>query len=279
MKKVIIIGSIIFVLILGGVYIWGMAQVKIQPDNSIFKDTVVDMNWEDIKKAADTGAIVLFPIAVVEEHGPHMDLSPDIYQTCLGCRFLKQELAKKGIQALIAPPYYWGINESTGRFPGSFTVKAETFQAVISDTIGCLKSWGFTQVFCANLHGDPVHNQVLESTTQEIRNNLGIDVYNLQTLSITIPNGPTFPAPRPGKFTPDYHAGADETASMWAFYPERVNVKKAAQLKPQSSFYQPLGYVGDPASFKLEKGAAPNLKILAQYYALKIEAFLKQSKK
>jgi creatinine amidohydrolase len=117
--SIFVLSILAFTLI--GVTVYGAVENDIQPDNSIFKDTMVDMTWPEVKKAAENGAIVLFPIAVVEEHGPHMDLSPDIYQTCLGCRFLKQELEKKGIHSVIAPPYYWGINAATGRFPGSFT--------------------------------------------------------------------------------------------------------------------------------------------------------------
>lgn len=281
MKRLVLILSI-FILCVSGVYVFGKTQNEIKPDNSIFKDTLVDMTWPEIKKSAENGAIVIFPIAVVEEHGPHMDLSPDIYLTCLGSRMLKQELEEKGISVVIAPPYYWGINEATGVFTGSFTVKNETFAAVLSDTIGCLKSWGFTKVFCANLHGDPVHNEVLKSATTKIRKNLGIDVYDisdLPSLKLRIENPLAFPPARSGKFTPDYHAGANETATMWAFYPERVKPEIAKQLKPQTFFNYPFGYVGDPASFKLETGAADSLKALAKYSVLLIEAFLKQPKK
>lgn len=276
MKKSILVLSIL-VVVLGRLYVFGEVKNEIQPDNSIFKDTMVEMTWLEVKKAAENGDIVLFPIAVVEEHGPHMDLSPDIYQTYLGCKFIKQELEKKGINSIIAPPYYWGINVATGEFPGSFTVKNETFKAVLVDTIGCLKSWGFTKIFCANLHGDPMHNQVLESSIREIRNDLGIDVYSLQSLNNTIENPPAFPPTRSGKYIPDYHAGADETATMWAFYPDKVKVKIAEKLKPQS-WFERLGYVGDPASFKLETSAAESFRTLAKYTALIIETFLKQKK-
>jgi creatinine amidohydrolase len=125
MKKMVFIVIIAAVLLLSG-FIFSQYLAKggagaIQPDKSIFKDTMVEMSWQEVQKAAKNGAVVIFPIAVVEEHGPHMDLSPDIYLTSLGCRFLKQDLAKKGIEAIIAPPYYWGINQATGDFPGSFT--------------------------------------------------------------------------------------------------------------------------------------------------------------
>ncbi|MCX7711584.1 MAG: creatininase family protein [Clostridia bacterium] len=252
------------------------AQEK-PPDKSIFKDTMVEMTWEEVKKEAEKGSVVLFPIAVVEEHGPHMDLSPDIYETYHGCKLMKQSLEKKGISTVIAPPYYWGINQSTGQFPGSFTVKPETFKAVLSDSIECLKRWGFTKVFCSNLHGDPVHRATLDSAINEIRTNLGIDVYNVDALNVKVQNPPAFPSSWPGKYNPDYHAGADETSMMLSCYPDKVNTELAKKLKPQSAF-EPLGYVGDPANFSKGKGGEI-LNVLSERGALAIEAFLKQQKK
>ena len=274
MKKITL--GIVFLVLVIGAYVVGKENSSFEPDLSIFKDTMVELTWLEVKDAAKNNAIVLFPIAVVEEHGPHLDLSPDIYITCLNCRMIKRELKKKGINCIIAPPYYWGINVSTGIYPGSFTVREETFKAVLSDGIRCLKNWGFTKVFCVNFHGDSVHSQVLDTSLREIRNNLGIDVYNIHQLNAAIENPPAFSPNRQGKYFPDYHAGADETATIWAFYPDKVRMDVAEKLEPQDRFNYPLGYVGDPASFKLEKGAGESLKVLAKLSALEVEAFLKQ---
>jgi hypothetical protein len=71
------------------------------------------------------------------------------------------------------------------------------------DSISCLKFWGFTKVFCANLHGDSLFNTVLNSAVAEIRDTLGIDVYNLTALNfLPIPNPPSFPRPGLENFNP-----------------------------------------------------------------------------
>jgi creatinine amidohydrolase len=253
-------------------------QQKSLSDKSIFSDTMVELTWQEVKREAEKKSIVLFPISVVEEHGPHMDLSPDIYGTNIICKLIKFKLESKAINSIIAPPYYWGINMATGRFPGSFTVKPETFKAFLTDTIECLKSWGFTAIFTLNLHGDSLHRSTLESSINEIRNNSDIDVYNLFSLSKQIiKTHQPFRPPRAGRFSPDIHAGAAETALIRAYHPDKVNVKLARQLKPQSSFSEPLGYVGDPANFELEneKDAAYNI---ADFYVQVIETFLKTKK-
>jgi creatinine amidohydrolase len=245
-------------------------------DKSIFSDTMVELTWQEVKKEAERDSIVLFPISVIEEHGPHKDLSPDIYGANIICKLIKFKLAEKGINSIIAPPYYWGINKATGRFPGSFTVKPETFKALLFDTMECLKSWGFTKVFTLNLHGDSLHCSTLESSIKEIRNNLGIDAYNLFSLSKElIKNHQPFRPARSGKFSPDYHAGAVETALIRAYHPDKVNVEMAKKLKPQVSFDEPLGYVGDPANFELENEKEASIKI-AEFYMQVIETFLKK---
>jgi creatinine amidohydrolase len=273
MRKMILLLSALLLLLASCSRKFG----DLTPEESIFADTMVDMTWQQVKKAADDKAIVLLPIAVVEEHGPQMDLSPDIYQTCIGCRYVKRSLEKKGIPVIIAPPYYWGMSEVNKHIPGTFSVRADTFTAMLFDIVSSLESWGFTEVFCANLHGDTTHNEVLDRSITEIRNELNIGVYNIQTIGKSLASPPRFLPPRSGKFSPDYHAGADETAIMLSLYPQRVRTDIAEGLKPEASF-DPLGYVGDPASYKLEKNAVENFRINAEYGAQLIEAFLKKSR-
>ena len=53
---------------------------------SLFDETMVDMAWPEIEKAAQEGAIVLLPTGVIEEHGPHMGLAVDIYLAYILCK-------------------------------------------------------------------------------------------------------------------------------------------------------------------------------------------------
>ena len=48
---------------------------------SIFSDTMADVTHPQIEQAAAEKQPVLFPIAVTEEHGPHMCLGTDTYLT------------------------------------------------------------------------------------------------------------------------------------------------------------------------------------------------------
>lgn len=269
---------------------------------SIFDETMVDMAWPQIEKAAQEGAIILFPIGVIEEHGPHMGLGVDTYLAYLKCKHVRKELETRGIKALIAPPYYWGINNNTGSFPGSFTVRKETMKAVLYDTLACFRRWGFSYVFLINNHGDGEHNLAILETVKEARIDTGIRAYFLlsefdakvrfklpgKEPHVLIQPGPAIPEPRPQYF--DIHAGGPETGMMLAYFPDQVNVEMAKRLKPtnltlpdlmawdygwdDSRRITPFGYFGDPASFDPE-ASKKRMESLVKNLSDLVENFLK----
>jgi creatinine amidohydrolase len=229
----------------------GASSSKARPKYSIFEGTIVDMSWPEIKKAAEHNALVLLPIGVIEEHGPHMGLGADTYQACELSKIIRARLQVEKIEAVILPPMFWGVMQpmESGAYPGSFTVRPETMKAVLADELADVKAWGFKNVFIVNVHGDRVHRKTVDELIPEAEKTLGIDIFNAHD-----GEGSGKPHPKINPFTvespfqPDYHAGAPETALMAAYFPGEVNVEIARTLKPQST-WQPLGYVGDPANF------------------------------
>lgn len=255
---------------------WNTLGIKKETDLSIFTDTMVEMTWIEVKNAAENKKIVLLPIGIIEEHGPHMDLSPDVYMAYLFCKLLKRKLHKKSIQSIIAPPFYWGISNDVKKYPGTFSVRPETMKALLIDIFTSLDSWGFENIFIVNSHGDHTHIEMINASIQEIRKSLKIKVYELSSIDIHVENPPIFPPQREDRYKPDYHAGAVETAAMHTFYPEKVNIDIAKDLKPQSSF-DPLGYCGDPANFILENNIIEFFEADLEMDSLKIKAVLNKN--
>lgn len=249
---------------------------------SIFDETMVDMAWPQVERAAREGAIILFPIGVIEEHGPHMGLGVDTYLAYVRCKLIRRELEARGIKTLIAPPFYWGINHNTGSFPGSFTVRRETMKAILYDTLACFRRWGFTNVFLVNNHGDGEHNLTILESVKEARVDTGIRAYLILSefdakvrFKLTGKEHHVLMQPSPQRQEPplkylDIHAGGRETGVMLHYFPEQVNKELAKTLKPTTLTVQelttwdqgwsdarritPLGYFGDPASFDPETG-------------------------
>lgn len=215
---------------------------------SVFEDTMVEMTWQQVQAAADEGAIALLPIGIVEGHGPHLDLSADFYLSTLNCRFLKQELRELGVEAVIAPPFYWGISQDVARYAGTFSVRPETMKGLLDDIFTNLKGWDFRRVFVQNAHGDPLHIQMIQNAIAQANEAPDFRVYFMWELDVEVPQDIPFPPMRENRYQPDYHAGAIETAQMAAFFPEKVRGDVAKTLALSDSFH-PLAYCGDPASY------------------------------
>ncbi len=229
------------------------AKTATRQGYSIFRETLVELSWPEVKQAAEANAVAIVPVGAIEEHGPHLSLGTDAYLTYHGCRLLKRRLAAMGIQAVIAPPLYWGVFQAdeTGGYPGSFGVRPATMKALIVDVFADLKRAGFRRVFVANLHGDRQHRQTIEEALVEGRQTLGLDIYDERAAGWARPRVELYRVEK--AFQPDFHAGAVETREMLEYFPEEVSTAVARTLKPQGTF-QPLGYVGDPASYDTATG-------------------------
>lgn len=245
---------------------------------SIFHQTMVDMPWTEVEKAAKEGAIVLFPTGVIEEHGPHMGCGIDTYGTYLACKLARRELEARGIRTLIAPPFYWGINGTTHVFGGTFTVRPETMKAVLHDILDSLKNMGFNSIFNINMHGDGLHCVTILQSIIEARKSFGINAYSVlseeEVARYRLKGDEPFlvvykspPSDEASQQYLDIHAGAGETGIIAAFFPDQVDTALAKTLKPtkltgdkvvewlkDARRVTPLGYLGDPASFNAAEG-------------------------
>jgi len=261
---------------------------------SIFHETMVDMTWPEVEKAAKEGAIVLMTTAVVEEHGPHMSCGIDTYLGYLMCKLTRRELESRGIKAVIAPPFYWGVNRTSHVFPGTFTVRPETMKAMLHDMLACLKSMGFQNVYNINAHGDGLHIRTAIEAIVEAQKSLGLNVRYLMSeedakragLSGNEPFFLIHKSPPTETETTEYldlHAGAWETGAVAAFFPEEVKMKAARALEPTKVTMNeigewvkdmkkvtPLGYLGDPARFnavEARKNVEESCRMMAEAIA------------
>lgn len=268
---------------------------------NIFEETMAHMTYLQIEAAAREGMIILFPIGVIEEHGPHLPLAVDVYGAYLQSRAVKSELEKRGIRSLIAPPFYWGINTATGAFSGSFTCREETVVAVLTDTMGNLKKWGFEQVFFLNHHMDGGHVHALDKAIRKGRQEIGIQAYWVVDQFMARRLGFKGDEPHlllhkplmdPGTSSPylNIHAEAYETGLMLHYLSDLVNLEVLRTLKPTNLTFDdllvwrkggaeareltPQGYFGDPATANPEKGRR-EMEVYGRIAAEVIGDFLK----
>jgi creatinine amidohydrolase len=242
----------------------------------LMQGTLANLNWVELQALVTENALVLIPIGVIEEHGPHLCLGTDIYTAHIHCLQIQEKLAARGQRVAIAPPFYWGVCQSTGSFLGSFRIRKETAQAVLFDLISSLAGFGFKNIFGVNAHGDIEQNiAILEafkaaSAASKVNaryafaQNL-LHHYGLSGAKAYIcPVAPQAISVSTSAYA-DVHAGDIETATLQHFYPELVDVPTARTLPPlalgndkimawllggHTQELSAQGYLGAPADFE-----------------------------
>jgi creatinine amidohydrolase len=141
---------------------------------SIFEGTIADMTWPEVEAAGRRGAVMLVPVAVIEQHGPHLPLATDTYAAYLLCVQTRGELERSGVETVVAPPYYFGMTPTTAMFPGSVGISHDVMASVLAEAMGSYASWGFTHQFILNHHGDPQHNSAIMQAIRAVRTQ-GVD--------------------------------------------------------------------------------------------------------
>src|SRR5699024_9786514 len=93
--------------------------------------------------ATARGSLVVVPVGAVEQHGPHLPLSTDIW---IASR-VATEAVRQVEAAYVAEPLPIGCSSHHRSFPGSISLTVETFQRTITDIALCLVEDGFVPVF------------------------------------------------------------------------------------------------------------------------------------
>jgi creatinine amidohydrolase len=234
----------------------------------------------EVEQAAKSGAVVLWPISVIEQHSSFLPTGSDIYHSSELSRRIAAKLKDRGIESVILPNFFWGVNDVNGAYPGSIEVRPEIVVDLISDVLRSLKRQGFERVFCTSGHGDAAHNKAIYDGVSKARLNSGVDASFLTSLGLAkrLKLEPEdvaltlFDVPRAGPTSEyaDVHAGRHETSAILAIAPDLVRQDQLPSLKPSNFGPEdlaewrkgqeatvrkaPLGYVGDPASANASEG-------------------------
>lgn len=109
-----------------------------------------EMTWPEVERAlADGYTTVVVAAGAVEQHGPHLPLLVDAAR---GDR-LAQEVARRLGNALVAPTIRVGCSEHHMGFPGTLSLRRETFTAVCIDYAASLSRHGFRTICFIPSHG------------------------------------------------------------------------------------------------------------------------------
>ena len=206
---------------------------------------MAEMTAPAVAAAAQRGAVAILPVGVMEAHGPHLPIGTDAF-IALALSRLTARYA--GREALVAPPFYWGINGVLADFTGSFRVRPETAALLLEDVIQSLLGFGFGEVLLVSHHGDLAHNEMIRDVLVALHGAGGAGARWLYTPfrwrmfarlgmtgeeAIWVPWTPT-PALEAFRLTGVFgvHADEFETAAMVRYFPETVDFEALRDLPP-----------------------------------------------
>ena len=225
------------------------------------------LTWKQVDALSRENTLLVLPTAAIEQHGHHLPLATDtlINNLLLGkaLQLVPQELS---IYAL--PPVCYGKSNEHLGFPGTLSVSAQTFMAVVRDLGASLAAGGFKKLVLYNTHGG--NTSLVDVLARDLRAEFG-----LRTFSLFGSPGSTFDGVSSQERTYGFHAGEIETAYLLHATPELVHrdsyssnyiarVDKPELLKPEGSSANfawltrdiaPSGVLGDPTAATAENGA------------------------
>ena len=228
----------------------------------------MDVEWaklkaHELRDLAAREAIVVLPIAAMEQHGPHL---PVMVDTLLCGEIAKRAAARaNGAYPVVVAPTVWsGLSEHHMEFGGTFTLDFSTFLSLIECLCRSLLRHGFRRVLLLNGHGGNV--SALRVAVDELR---GLDM-KLFTATCWMVD-PLAIADLLERQSSVQHACEAETSMVMALHPELVDksqfeaakheipgrVAGAAQPVYGRSVFKevtPSGVIGDPTVASAEKG-------------------------
>ena len=107
-----------------------------------------NMNWIEFRELVpDKIDTVILPVGTIEAHGV-TNLGTDVTIPV----FIAEKIADD-LNAIIAPPIYYGITRTLYSYPGSLTVSSPVFENYLTEIMLSLADKGFSRVLVINGHG------------------------------------------------------------------------------------------------------------------------------
>jgi len=173
------------------------------------------LNWKQVEALPKESTLLVLPTAAIEQHGPHLPLATDtlINNVVLG-RAL--ELLPKEMAIYALPPICYGKSNEHIGFPGTLSVSASTFMAVVRDLGASVAASGIKKLVLYNTHGG--NSSLVDVMARDLRAEFG-----LRTFTIFGSAGASFEGLNPQEKKYGFHAGELETAFLLAATPELVD--------------------------------------------------------
>ena len=225
------------------------------------------LNWKQVDALPRDSTLLVLPTAAIEQHGHHLPLATDtlINNLLLGKAL---EILPADLCVYALPPVCYGKSNEHIGFPGTLSVSASTFMAVVRDIGASLSAAGFKKLVLYNTHGG--NSSLVDVMARDLRAEFG-----LRTFALYGSGGISFDGLNEQEKTYGFHAGEVETAFLLSAVPDLVDtaaytvnyiaqVDKPELLRPENApatfawltrDIAQSGVMGDPRPATAENGA------------------------
>jgi len=232
------------------------------PDERVFSY----LTWKQVDALPRERTLLVLPTAAIEQHGHHLPLATD---TLINNLLLGRAIKKlpQVLPIYVLPPVHYGKSNEHRGFPGTLSLSASTFMAVLHDLGASIASAGFRKLVLYNTHGG--NSSLIDVMARDLRAE-----FALQTFALHGSGGISFEGLAPQERAYGFHAGEVETAFLLAAAPELVDraaytvnyiadVSKPELLLPENApatfawltrDIAPSGVLGDPRPATAENG-------------------------
>jgi creatinine amidohydrolase len=177
-----------------------------------------ELTAEELRAKAAADAIVILPVASMEQHGPHLPVGVD---TIL-CEGVCRAGAEAAVPVVVAPTLWCGMAEHHMAFGGTFTFDIPTYRAVLFAFLKSIERHGFTRVLIVNGHGGNI--AALNAFLPDFARETNLRVFAATYFELTR----TDIAPLLEDQTTVQHACEVETSLMMVLAPDLVRHERIA---------------------------------------------------
>ena len=160
------------------------AQGKKRPEDA----SMLNMTFPEFENAISKTNVVLLPLGSIEEHGTYLPLSTDAVTSLGQMNEVQRYLRARRIDTIVGPPLNIGLTaegeafsrSGTYIYPGSLTVRPETFIALYLDVLRALRDQGLRRAFLYSGHGAVSQNVAMARIAEEATRTIeGMHAYAL----------------------------------------------------------------------------------------------------
>lgn len=121
---------------------------------------------DQLRALAQQDAIVILPVASIEQHGPHLPVEVDSRLGEEVAARTARKAQERGQPTIVLPVLWTGLSEHHMSFSGTITLDFPAFSAVVEGVVRSVLRDGFKRIVLLNAHGG--NENALRTITDEL---------------------------------------------------------------------------------------------------------------